>query len=489
MPPTFIVNCARSLTVPITLLYRRSLSEGVVPKIWKTAYITPIHKKGPKDLIENYRPISKLCVFAKVLEKVVYIQLYASLKHSLSEYQHGFISGRSTTSNLLICSEYLTKHMSEPAQVDIIYTDYSKAFDRIDHVILLQKLQRVGIRGNLFRWFSSYVHNRCQTVVLNGFTSASMYIPSGVPQGSLLGPLLFIIFVADISSCFRSSKILLYADDMKILSPIRSNEDASRLQEDLNKFQNYCIINKLDLNVSKCYVCSFTRKPIHILFNYTLKNSSLSRVSFIRDLGVTFDSKLLFNNHVNDVVSKASKALGFVLRMSSQFQSIKTLKILYCAYVRSHLEYASQVWNPSYGIYINRIEGIQRKFLRYLQYRTNIYLPDYSARCKKQHLLPLHERRRIADISYLLSLANGTIDCPELLGQLGLRTSSNALRKPNLLHIPTARSNYRQNSFLIRACRCYNSMSKNVDLDLFNMSVLKFKRISADVYFSGVAPV
>lgn len=347
----------------------------------------------------------------------------------------------------------------------------------------------MGIHGNLFRWFSSYVHNRCQTVVLNGFTSASICIPSGVPQGSLLGPLLFIIFVADISSCFRSSKILLYADDMKILSPIRSNEDASRLQEDLNRFQNYCTINKLDLNISKCYVCSFTRKPIHILFNYTLKNSSLSRVSFIRDLGVTFDSKLLFDNHVNNVVNKASKALGFVLRMSSQFQSLKTFKILYCAYVRSHLEYASQVWNPSYGVYINRIEGIQRKFLRYLQYRTNVYLPDYSARCKKQHLLPLHERRRIADLSYLLSLANGTIDCPELLGQLGLRTPSNALRKPNLLQIPRTRSNYRQNSFLIRACRCYNSISKNVDLDIFNMSVLTLKRITADVYFSGMTPL
>lgn len=277
--------------------------------------------------------------------------------------------------------------------------------------------------------------------------------------------------------------LILYADDMKILYPIKSYEDALRLQNDLNCFQDYCYKNKLDLNVAKCFVCSFTRKPNPIHYNYTLKSTILARVTSINDLGVTFDSKLLFDEHVNRIVNKASKALGFVLRMSTDFHSIKTIKILYCAYVRSLLEYGYQVWNPNYGVYITRIEGIQKRFLRFLQFRARIFLSDYSARCKKFHLLPLEERRRIADVAYLLNIANSKVDCPELLSNLGLRTHTTSLRKPSLLDIPSTRCSYRQNSFLTRACRCFNSLSNELDLDLFHTSTLKLKRICGNKYF------
>lgn len=143
---------------------------------------------------------------------------------------HGFLKGRSTTSNLVVCSVFLSEHMSRRSQVDVIYTDYSKCFDRIDHGLLMNKLLRIGVRGNLYRWFSSYVENRYQTVVLSGYTSRPMYIPSGVPQGSLLGPLLFNNFVKDIVSCFQNCKIIMYADDMKILTPVSTIEDARLLQ-------------------------------------------------------------------------------------------------------------------------------------------------------------------------------------------------------------------------------------------------------------------
>lgn len=143
---------------------------------------------------------------------------------------HGFLKGRSTTSNLVVCSVFLSELMSRRSQVDVIYTDYSKCFDRIDHGLLMNKLLRIGVRGNLYRWFSSYVENRYQTVVLSGYTSRPMYIPSGVPQGSLLGPLLFNNFVKDIVSCFQNCKIIMYADDMKILTPVSTIEDARLLQ-------------------------------------------------------------------------------------------------------------------------------------------------------------------------------------------------------------------------------------------------------------------
>lgn len=206
----------------------------------------------------------------------------------------------------------------------------------------------------------------------------------------------------------------------------------------------------------------------------------------IRDLGVTFDSKLLFDEHVHAIVKKASRALGFVLRMSAEFTSIKTFKILYCAYVRSHLEYASQVWNPCYEVYSSRLESIQKRFLRYLQYRARIFLPDYNTRCRKFHFLPLSKRREIADLTYLLNIANGAVDCPELLEQIGLRTNCAALRKPNTLHVPTVSTNYRQNSFLVRAGGSFNSLVKaDKEIDLFATKTSKLKRLLSDNFFNN----
>lgn len=483
IPPIFIYKCAESLVTPITILFKKSLNIGKMPKIWKSAFITPIHKKGPKDMVENYRPISKLCILAKIFEKIVYRQVYAAIRQNFSEQQHGFLKGRSTTTNLVLLSDYLTKCMAQRSQVDVIYTDYSKAFDRLDHVMLMRKLLAIGIRGNLYRWFSSYVEDRCQTVVLNGYSSRARSVPSGIPQGSLLGPLLFNIFVNDIHHCFHHSKVLLYADDMKIFYNITSTGDAERLQEDLNRFEAYCALNKLELNTTKCYVCSFTRKPRPLTFNYSLSGTVLSRVEKIKDLGVIFDNKLIFDEHINAIVNKASKALGFIIRTSSEFKQIKTIKILYCAFVRSHLEYASQVWNPTYGIYINRIENIQKKFLRYVQFRSRTYLDSYTLRCRKFHMLPLLERRKIADLSFLLNICNGALDCPDLLSNVGLYTPSVRLRKPNLLYVPLAACRYRRNSYFIRVFRTFNEVCREVDVDLFHTSAFRLRGRLSDLFF------
>lgn len=483
IPATLIIKCARSLVVPLSLLYTKSFREGIVPSIWKSVYITPIHKKGAKNQIENYRPISKLCLFAKILEKIVHRQLYAVLKQSFSNDQHGFLKNKSTVSNLVLCSDYLSKYMSEPSQVDVIYTDYMKAFDRIDHLILLRKLLLAGIRGNLFRWFCSYIFNRNQTVVLNGYKSSKMLIPSGIPQGSLLGPLLFTIFINDISQCFTYSKILLFADDVKILHVIRTPQDAVNLQKDLNAFQKYCAQSKLNLNVSKCFICSFTRKPNPIKFDYTINGTPLTRVNTIKDLGVTFDAKLLFDTHINNIVSKASKALGFIIRVSQEFKNMKTLKILYCTFVRCHLEYVSQVWNPNYHTYINRIEAIQKRFLRFLQYRSKQFIKGYKNQCLKYHILPLQERRRIADMAYLFNIVNGSVDSPELLGNIAFRVPRLSTRNPAPLCVPSADTNYRQNAFFIRASRCLNAITKECNLDLFNTNVRKLKRDLTEHFF------
>ena len=482
IPPIYLIECADSLSLPISILFKRSIDEGVVPQIWKSAFITPIYKKGAKNNIENYRPISKLCILAKVLERIVYDQVYNSLKSSFSPYQHGFIKGRSTVSNLALFTDDVTSIIEGGGQVDVVYTDYSKAFDRIDHEILLAKLESAGIHGDLLRWFTSYVHNRMQSVVLNGYTSCWVSVPSGVPQGSLLGPLLFVIFILDIDSCFQNSNIYLFADDMKILKNIRSMQDSDQLQQDLVRFDLYCLQNKLDINVSKCSVITFTRKKHPLIFTYFLKQSAVERVDHVRDLGVILDHKLLFDKHIDYIATKAYKTLGFLIRVSSNFKNIKTLKILYCSLVRSHLEYASQVWNPSYDIYISRLESIQKKFLRFVNYKL-LSNYNYETSCVKHHILPLHFRRRIADITYLMGIATGRIDCPELLSRISVRVPNKATRSLNTLAIPITSTRYRKNSFLVRASNEFNSCG--IDLDLFNSNVSTARRQLSRSFFES----
>ncbi|KAL0822801.1 hypothetical protein ABMA28_004807 [Loxostege sticticalis] len=474
--PTFIVNCSRSLTRPLAILFKRSVTEGIVPALWKSAFITPIHKSGNKCLVNNYRPISKLCLFAKVFERIVYTQVYNSLSSIFIPEQHGFLKKRSTTSNLISFTEFVTSGMDAGGEVHAIFTDYCKAFDRIDHSLLLQKLLSAGIHGNLFRWFSSYIENRTQAVAVNGYCSKWCTVPSGVPQGSLLGPLLFNIFINDISCCFLHSNFLLYADDMKIYKQIQNTNDCQKLQDDLRRFEEYCNLNKLDLNISKCHSICFSRKCNVTHYLYTLRGTRLQNLTEVRDLGVIHDSKLTYELHVDSVVKRANRTLGFIMRSCSQFQSVKVAKVLYCSYVRSILEYCSQIWNPQYNIYIDRLECVQRKFMRYLQYKSKTYIDNYIGRCSRHHILPLQDRRKIADIVFLLKVAQCKIDSPHLLSLINLRAPSRTLRRPITLSVPHSISNYRQNSFFIRAANVFNLMAGDSDIDLFNSSINSVKR-------------
>lgn len=477
LPAILITKCATELSIPLAILFHRSIKEGVVPRKWKSAFISPIHKSGPKDRVENYRPISKLCLVAKVFERIVYRQLYNQLSASFSPAQHGFLKGRSTVSNLVLFNDFVTVQMDSDNQVATIYTDYSKAFDRIDHALLIQKLRNLGVRGSLLRWFISYVQNRSQAVVLNGFSSSWMSIPSGVPQGSLLGPLLFIIFVYDIERCFVNSEYLLFADDMKVFRIVNNPSDEMLLQDDLHRLDQYCYTNKLELNVDKCFFIIFTRKRIPFNSTFILRNQVLKRGSHTKDLGVIHDSKLLFDLHISNIIGKACKAMGFIMRVSKPFKTMKSLKILYCAYVRSHLEYASQIWNPQYGIYIDRLERVQRRFTRFLGFKFKLPRMKYAQRCIKFHLLPLYLRRDISDVLFLAKVLRGSIDSPDLLRKIGLRVPHHRTRKRPLLHIPTSNSNYRQNSFLVRASNTYNRVLSDSEVDLFCSSLPKIKDV------------
>ena len=252
---------------------------------------------------------------------------------------------------------FLNEELSNGGQIDSVYTDFEKAFDKVNHSILHSKLRAAGICGNLLRWIISYLDNRTQIVAINGFLSNGITATSGVPQGTILACTLFTIFINDLPSVLNC-KNLLFADDLKIFKPIYNLSDCLSLQDDLNQLNNWCESNHLYLNIKKCKRISFTRNRALIDYDYVINNIKLERVHSIKDLGVIIDTKLNFDIHISTMVKKAYSMLGFILRCTKEFKNVDALKSLYFTQVRSILEYGSQIWNPQYKKYVNKIESI-----------------------------------------------------------------------------------------------------------------------------------
>lgn len=428
--------------------------------------------------IEKYRPISKLCQFSKLLEKIVTDQLATVVRHHIVPNQHGFYKGRSVESNLLTFASVILKALDEGFSVDAVYTDFAKAFDKICHYTLLYKLWQLGIHGDLFRWIKSYVENRTQSVVVSGFISSSKCISSGVPQGSHLGPLLFILYINDIVKSLSHSNILLYADDAKIYRVIRSNADCELLQNDLSNFETFCRENNLFINPDKCKIISFSRKKIASSFNYRLCNSDLVRVKEIRDLGVIMDDKLSFVPHIDSVLSKSFKQLGMILRISKPFRNPLTLKILYNSYVRSRLEFACGVWRPHHNVHINRIERLQKKFLRALDFKFGNKYTDYLESLNRHNMQSLECRRDCVDSVLLYKIIHNHLDAPSLLQDIQFRVPrqrERQCRDKHLFAIPFSRTNYSKNMFVKRACALYNHSNRLLDIDIFSCTIDSLK--------------
>lgn len=473
IPPLFLVRCAPSLSLPITILFNRSLTEGTFPSIWKIANIVPVHKSGSKSCIDKYRPISKLNILSKIMEKIVYNNIYPIIIKNISTRQHGFLKGRSCVTNLAVFTNFVLENMEGGGQVDVVYTDFEKAFDRVDHDILLAKLHFLGIHGDLLRWTRSYLKNRSQAVVMGGFRSNYVSIPSGVPQGSHLGPLFYNAYIFDIHLCFGPSNHLLYADDKKVYLRIKTQEDCIALQSELNKLFEYYTRNKIKVNVKKCQTITFTRKKTPLLFNYNFNGVMIERVAMVRDLGVLLDNKLLFRNHIDLITSKAYKNLGFVIRTGKLFSQPESIKALYYAYVRSVLEFASPIWSPQYTIYQDQIERLQMKFIKYLNYQTRNNSRNYSRNCHDFKMLTLYDRRLLLDMGFLFDILRGRVDCPELLADITFNTPQYRTRHTAIFAPRAHTTNYGQNAIMTRLLRTYNNVFQ--DADIFHNNKLSFR--------------
>lgn len=306
--------------------------------------------------------------------------MYSHVERAISPMQHGFVKGRSTTTNLLIFSQTILSNMNAESQTDCILTDFMKAFDTVSHNILLHKLQWYGFSPHFINFIHSYLKNRENIVTLYNESSEIFISTSGVPQGTILGPLFFVLFINDLPSVLTSAQGLLFADDLKIFQKINSVNDCVSLQKDIDNIVLWCKNNNLMLNLDKCKFISFFKSKFKIQCDYKIDNSPLPEVLLIKDLGVLFNQKMNFKVHINQVVNRAHQNLSFILRNTSYFTNLNVFVILYFSLVRSILEYASIIWMPDAYSVINEIEKVQKRFVRFLYFKSFRVYPKYPVK-------------------------------------------------------------------------------------------------------------
>ena len=462
----FLYNCTATLSHPLLLIFQKSLLTGEFLNRWKLSQVVPVFKSGCKQDITNYRPISKILLIPKLFEKIVTTKITPIVENLLSDSQHGFRSGRSTTTNLTLFTNSVHRNFEKRLQTDVIFTDFAKAFDKVDHPTLLHKLLLLGFKSNLLCWIKSYLSDRFQMVKINATVSYQFKVTSGVPQGSHLGPILFLLFINDLPKVIRYSQSLLFADDLKIFRSISNLNDCLLLQSDLNAVVVWCFENNLQLNVKKCQTFTLYRTNCFIENNYHINSVSLSRVYSIKDLGLILDRKLNFISHIDFVSSKAYGMLGFLKRNSSEFNDPYTLKALYNALVRPHLEYCCVIWNPTYNSHISRIERVQKNFTRFVFFKLNWRMerPCYSTRCALFGLTSLESRRQMFSIFFIRDLIHCHIKCPALLALVNFYAPARTLRESFHFYNSVLRSNFLCNETLYHCTTICNSFLNLIDI-------------------------
>lgn len=447
--PGFVVrDCAPVLAGPLAFIFNLILRTSQFPDMWKISRITPVFKSGQNGEVSNYRPINILSNVSKVLEQLLHKEIFRNVRCLISSNQHGFISGRSTVTNLVTITQFLSDAMDRNEQVDVIYTDFSKAFDVIDHSILLKKLDSFGFSTALLKLIQSYLLDRKCYVYYNGYSSKVFKASSGVPQGSNLGPLFFniyiYIYINDLLPTLRCHA-LAYADDLKIYCKINSNSDCTELQRNFESVQKWCNGNDIHLNANKCAIVSYTKSSDPITYNYHIDQTPIQRKTQHSDLGVLFDCKLQFSAHIERMCRAATRSMGFVMRSCHGFQNLDTLKTLYYTFIRSKLEYASIIWYPYYLNLQLSIERIQRKFLKYLVFKASGTYPgrgiDYKYLLNLNGFVSLSERRESHSANFLCKLITNKIDSPELVSCIKLCVPVYRTRSTNIFYVPTARTN------------------------------------------------
>ena len=446
---------ACELAPALKILFELSMDESTVPKQWKQAHVTALFKKGNKKIASNYRPVSLTSICCKLFEKIVRDAIVKNLEEQglISKSQHGFRGGRSCTTQLLEVMEIWTGWFDKGLPWDSIYTDFAKAFDSVPHQRLLNKIHAYGIRGKILKWIEDFLSERTQRVVVGNEKSEWANVTSGIPQGSVLGPILFTIFINDMPELVKSV-MKLFADDAKIFKAIESFHDISMIQDDIDKLLTWSKKWQLPLNISKCKVIHYGKdNPQH---KYTMDGSDLFTDTEEKDVGVLFDSSLTFRKHIRNMVAKANSRIGMIKRSFSML-SIQNFKLLYKSLVRPILEYCSSIWFPLYKGDVQEIEKVQRRATKLVKQIRNM---DYPDRLKALKLTTLTYRRKRTDVLQVYRIINkiDNLNFEDFFKRNEMNTRGHDWK----LVKPWAGSKLRQNTFSYRVINDWNSLPAEV---------------------------
>ena len=386
----------------VVKLFRKCTDSGKLPQVWKSANLTALFKSGSKTDPLNYRPVSLTCILCKIYEKIVRDEILFFVESKISPDQHGFVKGKSCLSNLLETMDSVMELIEEGVPVDLLFFDFRKAFDRVPHNRLIFKLQCLGIDGKVLDIIKDFLMGRTFRVSVQGEFSSFKDILSGIPQGSVLGPLLFILFINDLPDCLKSS-VKIFADDLKLIANL---SDKAVIDDDLKSLEDWERKWLLEFNTDKC-------KVLHIEFNdnehldYVLNDKILKKTEQEKDLGVLTSGTLLWNDQIESCVSKANQMLCWISRNLISRERFLMLRV-YKALIRPHLEYCVQLWNPAaeHGNWslILRIESVQRRFTRMIE---EVGLLPYSERLQILQLTTLAERRSRGDLIEVYKASKG----------------------------------------------------------------------------------
>ena len=429
-----------------------SLRHATLPSSWKIHKVIPIFKAGDHCSVRNYRPISLLSNTSKVLERLIYNKIITHISKYISCSQFGFTKNCSTLQQMLIFLDYI---INSPSQTDVVYFDISKAFDTVSHAILLNKLWSAGITGTLWAWFGEYLTDRYQRVCINNCYSDLLPVLSGVPQGSILGPMLFLIYINDMTSYIHQNQLLKFADDTKCFMHICTTSDYIALQEDIIALFTWSRETDLNFNLKKFVHLSFKCK---LETTYTISDITIPHNDSHKDLGLILSENLSWDKHYKSISARAYKVLGLIRRTIASTHSTSTLVTLYISMVRSQLLYCTQLWRPHLMKDILTLEQIQHRATKYL---LNDYTSSYKTRLVKLRILPLMYLFELQDILFAIK----SIKVQSKQFNIHDHINFSSANTSNKLIIPHHLNNVSRHSYFHRLPTLWNAMPiLNLDL-------------------------
>ena len=383
----------------------KSLKCGTFPEALKDTFVMGIFKAGSKTEASNYRPIALTSHISKILERVIRKDIVNHLTmHELwDSRQHGSRAGHSTLSQLLAHQDFILQNLEKKVNVDVIYLDFSKAFDRVDHSVLLSKVKALGIQGNLGSWLGTFLLGRRQRVKVGNSFSEPEIILSGVPQGSVLGPIFFLVFILDMG-LNSIARALLYVDDSKVSMPVRNEEDVRAFQEEMEIYYSWARCNNMDFNSLKFVVLRYGKdqnlKNDTIYFSDEMA-APIDSLHSHKDLGVMMSADGTFSDHIESVIKKVRKRIGWLCR-TFYSRDLQFMRQMYVSVIRPHIDYCSQLWGPGEGPHLDKLEKLQAYFTRLIPSIRSLTYVDRLKALKIQSIQRRFDRYKITYVRKIL---------------------------------------------------------------------------------------